>query len=80
MRKRVILPGALRAIRTLKAASDPAFKGGTFGPSVGMSHAHLCNVEAGRRPLKEADIERVAAALGVDIDAISYEVELAVAA
>lgn len=72
MRKRHLLPGALRAIRSLKAASDPQFRGGT-GPAVGMSHAHLCNVEAGRRPLSDEAIEVVADALGVPVDAISYE-------
>lgn len=72
MSKRVILPGALKAIRDLKAASDPVFRGGTFGPKCLMSHAHLCNIEAGRKNPPEDVIHRIAAHLGVPVDAISY--------
>lgn len=72
MRKRVILPLALKTIRDMKADADPQFRGGTFGPKCGISHGHLCNVEAGRKQPPEELIHRIAAHLGVDVDAISY--------
>jgi transcriptional regulator with XRE-family HTH domain len=72
MSKRVILPGALRAIRELKAATDPAFRTGHFAPACLMSAAHLSNIEADRKSPPEAVICRIADQLGVSIDAISY--------
>lgn len=80
MRKRVILPEALKTIRTLKSESDPQFKGGTFGPKCQMSHAHLCNIEAGRKNASEEVIHRIAALLGVPVGAISYTVDTAMEA
>lgn len=77
MRKRVLLPEGLKAIRSLKAERDPQFRGGTFGPRAQMSHAHLCNIEAGRKNASEEVIHRFAALLGVSVDAISYTVETA---
>lgn len=77
MSKRVILPGALKAIRSLKAATDPTFRVGTFGPLCQMSDSHLCNIEAGRKQPPEEVIHRIAALLGVPVDAISYTIELA---
>jgi hypothetical protein len=40
-----------------------------------MSHAHLCNIEAGRKQPPEEVIHRIAAHLGVPVDAISYVIE-----
>ena len=37
-----------------------------------MSHAHLSNIEAGRKNPPEDVIERIAAQLGVPVDVISY--------
>lgn len=71
MRKREIVPAALKAIRELKAKSDPAFRGGTFGPKANMSHGHLCNIEAGRKRPTEETIYLLAALLEVPVDAIS---------
>jgi hypothetical protein len=71
MSKRLVHPAALKAIRELRAATDPAFKGGRFGPAIGISHGHLCNVEAERRPLTDDAIERAAALLQVPIAAIT---------
>lgn len=80
MRKRVILPGALRAIRVLKSEADTKFQGGHFGPACLISHGALANIEAGRRAASEALIERLADQLGVPIDAISYMVDVPMAA
>lgn len=76
MRKRLVLPGALRTIRELKAKEDPKFKGGTFGPACQMSHGHLCNIEAGRKQPPEDVIHRIAALLEVPVDVISYVIEI----
>lgn len=72
MRKRVILPGALRAIRSLKAERDPKFRSGTFGPACGVSEAHIINIEKGRRGASEELLVTLAAKLDVSVDAISY--------
>lgn len=82
MSKREILGGAVRAIREAKAAlpatadhSPANFIGARFASTCQMSPGHLCNIEKGRKkstPLET--IYRIAFALGVSIDAISYEV------
>lgn len=72
MLKRVALAGAIRAIREAKAETDPKFKGSTFAITCLMSHSHLVNIEKGRKPAPEDVIGRIAAHLGVPIDAISY--------
>lgn len=76
MSKRVILPGAVKAIREAKAASDPSYRIGQFAPRVLMSTGHLCNIEAGRKQATEDVIHRIAAHLGVPVTAISYEVSM----
>lgn len=80
MRKRTALGGAIRAIREAKAVTDPGFRGSTFAIRCGMSHAHLCNIEASRKAAPEPVIDRIAAALGVSVDAISYVIETEAAA
>lgn len=72
MSKRVILGGAVKAIRSSKAAIDPKFRGSQFATTCLMSHAHLCNIEASRKYPPEDVIHRIAAHLGVAVDAISY--------
>lgn len=74
MSKRILLPGAIRAIREAKAEHNPAYKLGKFAVACLMSPGHLCNIEAGRRHLTvpEDVIHRIAAHLGVPVDAISY--------
>lgn len=72
MSKRVILGGAVKAIRSSKAATNPDFRGSQFATRCLMSHAHLCNIEAGRKQPPEDVIHRIAAHLGVEVDAISY--------
>ena len=72
MTQRTILGAALRAIREAKAATDPQFRGSTFAIVCGMSHAHLCNIEAGRKFPPAETIERLAKALGEPVEAISY--------
>lgn len=72
MSKRVVLPGAVKAIREAKAEKDESFRLGRFATTCRLSSGHLCNVEAGRKPLPEDVIHRVAAHLGVPVDAISY--------
>lgn len=74
MRKRVINGTALRTIRELKAASDPAFKGSRFAIACLMSHAHLINIEKDRKSPPEEVIQRIAERLGVPVEAISHEV------
>lgn len=67
MSKRVALGPAIKAIRTAKG-----IPGGKFATDCLMSHAHLCNVEAGRRPPSLEHIQRIASVLDVPLDAISY--------
>ena len=72
MSNRVILGDAVKAIREAKKASDPDFRGSQFAIKCLMSHAHLCNIEAGRKQPPEDVIHRIAAHLGVPVSAISY--------
>lgn len=69
MRKRVANRHAIRAILD----ANPELVGSRVCIAAGMSHAQLSNVMAGRRPLAEDRIESLANALGVSVDAISYE-------
>lgn len=82
MSKRVILPGALKAIREAKAATDPGKRLGKFAATCLMSSGHLCNIEAGRKhsTVPEDVIHRIAAHLGVPVDAISYVISTEAAA
>lgn len=75
MSKRVILPDALRAIRSLKAERDLRFRAGSFGPLCGVSEAHVINIEKGRRGASEDLVAKFADALGVPVTAISYLTE-----
>lgn len=73
MSKRVINGTAVKAIRQIRALGDPtAYAAGTFAARCFISTSHLSNVEAGRRGLPEDVIHRIAAHLGVPVDAISY--------
>lgn len=82
MSKREILGGAVRAIREAKAAlpatseHNPSnYIGARFAATCQMSPGHLCNIEKGRKKTTPIEtIYRIAFALGVSIDAISYEV------
>ena len=69
MSKRVALGRAIKAIREAKGLS-----GSKVATDALMSHSHLVNIEADRRNANQEAIPLLAAALGVDIDAISYEV------
>lgn len=81
MSKRVVLGPAVRAIRQLKAEVDPAaYASGPFAARCFMSTSHLSNVEAGRRGVPEDMAHRIAAHLGVPVDAISYVIESEAAA
>lgn len=89
MSKRVALPGAIKAIREAKAGwdadaricrTDPSCGTGQFATKCLMSAAHLCNIEAGRKAVTEEVLHRIAAHLGVSVDAISYEAPSEVAA
>lgn len=80
MSKRVALGGAIRAIREARAEHDPAFRGSAFAITCLMSHAHLCNIEAGRKQPPADVLHRIATHLRVPVEAISYEVEEAPAA
>ena len=70
MSKRVVLHRGLRAIRQLKAISQ-----GELATAAYISSPQLNNIEAGRRPASQEAIPLLAAALGVEVDAISYESE-----
>lgn len=72
MSKRNALGPAIKAIREIKAQTDPAFTLSQFAPRCFMSAGHLSNVESGRRGAPEDVIHRIAAHLGVPVDAISY--------
>jgi transcriptional regulator with XRE-family HTH domain len=80
MSKRVALPAAIKALREARAEHDPAYRGATFATTCLMSHAHLCNIEAGRKGVTPEVLHRIAAHLRVPVDAISYEVASEVAA
>lgn len=69
MSKRVALGPAIRAIRTAKG-----LPGGKFAVDCLMSHAHLCNIEAGRREPTPEGLARIAQALDVPLDAISIDI------
>lgn len=76
MSKRVALPEAIKAIREAKAATSPdEYLGSRFCIRMGMSHGALVNIEAGRRKPSQEAIHRIAATLGVSVDAISYVIE-----
>lgn len=72
MSKRVILGGAVKAIREAKAASNEEYRLGRFAATALLSSGHLCNIEAGRKPATEDVIHRIAAHLRVPVEAISY--------
>lgn len=72
MSKRLVLGGAIKAIRELKAQADPDFRGSRFSVRCLMSPGHLCNIENGRKQPPDEVIHRIAAHLGVSVDAISY--------
>lgn len=76
MSKRVILGGAVKAIRVAKSATDERFKLGQFAATCNVSSGHLCNIEASRKSAPPDVIQRIADALEVDIAAISYEVPM----
>lgn len=82
MSKRIALGGAIRAIREAKAQQVPTeghdpeqFRLGRFAVKCLMTPGHLCNIEAGRKNPPEEVIHRIAALLGVPVDAISYVIE-----
>lgn len=75
MSKRVFLRKAAKAIREAKN-----LPGSQVATACLMSHAHYINIEAGRRQPTQEGLERIAAALGVEVDAISYKQPSAVAA
>lgn len=72
MRKRVAKGAAIRAI----ISARPDLSGSRVSVAAGMSHAHLSNVMADRKPLSEAGIARLALVMGVPIDAISHEIHI----
>lgn len=89
MSKRIALPEAIKAIREARAGwdaqaricrNDPAFGVSAFATKCLMSPAHLCNIEAGRKGVTEDVLHRLAAHLGVSVDAISYVEKVEVAA
>ena len=72
MSKRVANGAAIKAL--ISARSD--LIGSQVCVKADMSHAHLSNVMAGRKPLSEAAIARLALVMGVPIDAISHELQI----
>ena len=80
MGKRVILGAAVKAIREEKAKHDPEFRGSRFSVKCLMTPGHLCNIEQGRKNPPEDVIHRIAAQLGVPVEAISYVTEATAAA
>ena len=63
---------AVRAIREARAETHPEFAGSRFAVTCLMSHAYLCNIEKGRKRPPVEVIHRIAAHLGVPVEAISY--------
>lgn len=76
MSKRVALPRAIRALREARAKYDPAnYSASKVATNAFMSPSHLSNIESGRRLATPESIALLAAALDVEIDAISYTIE-----
>jgi transcriptional regulator with XRE-family HTH domain len=67
MSKRIALGKAIKAIREAKD-----LPGSKVATDCLMSHSHLLNIESGHRQATPQSIDRIAAALGVELDAISY--------
>lgn len=67
MSKRVALGPAIKAIRTAKG-----MPGGKFATACLISHAHLCNIESGKRQPSDEHLTAIASVLEVSPDAISY--------
>lgn len=72
MRKRLVLGAAVKAIREAQGR-----KGSQVAVECLMSHAHLVNIEAGRKQPPAETVYRIAAVLRVPVDAISYEITIA---
>lgn len=70
MRKRLALPAAIKAIREAKGLS-----GSKVATDAGMAHCTLLNIESTHRTATDDAIIRIAQALGVSVDAISYPVK-----
>lgn len=65
--ERRVLGGAVRRIRTLQGyALDPVAK------KAGISAGYWCNIEAGRKQPTQPLMQKMAAALAVDLDDITY--------
>lgn len=69
MSKRVAHGLAIRAIREATGVSISA-----FAPRVGVTQGYMSNVELGHKQPTVEFMARVAAALGVPLDAVSYVV------
>jgi transcriptional regulator with XRE-family HTH domain len=69
MTQRLVLGPAVRAIREAKQ-----MKGSVLCIQAGISHGYLVNIEKGARQPSPEVAEALAAALGVDIKAFTYEV------
>lgn len=67
MSKRVAHGPAIRAIRETTGASISA-----FAPRVGVTQGYMSNVELGHKQPTVEFMARVAQALGVPLDAVSY--------
>lgn len=80
MSKRVANGAAIKAIREIKAQHDPEFRGSRFSIKCLMTPGHLCNIEQGRKTPPEEVLHRIAAHLGVPVEAISIVVPAKAAA
>lgn len=69
MRKRKSLGPAIKAIREAKGLS-----GSKVATDCLMSHSHLLNIESNHRFATPEALMRISMALGVSLDAISYEI------
>lgn len=69
MMKRIALGKAIKAIRVAQGRTAAE-----FATACQISDSHLHNIEFGRRPASPEHLATIAGQLGVDIDAISYEV------
>lgn len=67
MSKRVAHGPAIRAIREVTGVSISA-----FAPRVGVTQGYMSNVELGHKQPTVEFMARVAQALGVPLDAVSY--------
>lgn len=67
-------PEAVRIGATIKALREAyGWQSGKFAVAIGLTHGHLSNMEAGRKPPTRERVRVIADTLGVPLAAITTE-------